>query len=243
MGLDQQDLFHYNYDDKDISGSFREPLVGGTPVKGRRRGSILCASEVVPEVLPQTSMMSQGILDSSEELNKQVHEYLFSEPQDWPGKVHWVHAHRPTKGMVLALGQQHHLRIHAQGVLSRLEATHPQHNFSSAEASVKSGSMGWFLLTFPGVVLDPLARESLQNFKKWETAAKAQARRNAEVDEPPPVHVGIVSYPAALVWTGPNAHDTVISVSGDAEYMGKWTNEVHSTSVTRRLYSIFCCQR
>jgi hypothetical protein len=98
-------------------------------------------------------------------------------------------------------------------------------------------------MTFPAVVLDHQAQKSLKDFKEWEKSATAQARRKGVVEEPPPVHVGVVTYPAALVWSAPNGHDTVISVSGDAEYMGKWTNEITSSSFSSWLYSLPCCKR
>jgi len=220
-GLDEQNLYHYDYDHETISGSFVSPQSGEAMTK-------------------QQSITAQDTYGSSEELTDKTHEYLFSNPQDWPGNVHWVHAHKPTRSMVLALGQQHRLRIHAQGLLCRLQAVYPQHNFHHALQG--SGSTDWFLMTFPAVVLDGPAQQSLDNFKKWKARRK---KMDNFKEEPPPVHVGVVSYPAALLWTAPGGHDTVLSVTGDAEYVGKWTNSVAPSGkpLASWLHSISCCQR
>jgi len=243
LGMEEQSLYHYDYDSESVSGSFKAPMMGNKGDNVQHASAPLASPRQV-RVRKQKSMLHEEEADGlGDDLDKNYHEYLLSNPQQWPGDVHWVHAHRPSKMLVLALGQQHHLRIHAQGLLCRLTAVHPQHNFGHARQG--SGSPDWFLMTFPAVVLDHLARQSLQNFKKWQKAAVAKARQSQEVDdEPPPVYVGVISYPAALVWSAPKAHDTVLSMTGDAEYIGKWSNFVPPSeqTVQSRLVGS-CCPR
>eukprot|EP00419_Tripos_fusus_P043570 CAMPEP_0172830054 /NCGR_PEP_ID=MMETSP1075-20121228/21970_1 /TAXON_ID=2916 /ORGANISM="Ceratium fusus, Strain PA161109" /LENGTH=678 /DNA_ID=CAMNT_0013672283 /DNA_START=70 /DNA_END=2102 /DNA_ORIENTATION=+ len=243
LGIGEQNIYQYDYNNEEVfpGKSFVRPEIDGREVSSRRlstreRGP---DAEAKPRVRKQQSMMAKFYLDSDDELDRRFHEYLFSNPHDWPGQVHWVHAHKPSQKMVLALGQQHHLRIHAQGVLCRLQAVHPQHNFGSARLA----QLDWYLMTFPAVVLDELAKRSLENYKNWQNTAMARARLHQEVDdEPPPVHVGVVTFAVALLWTAPGRHNTVISMSGDAEYHGKWTNDVESTGPASLLRKM-CCQR
>lgn len=229
-GAPQEGLYHYDYTAGTIGGSF--VASAGTEVRFRRGAGW----RSVPVVARQKALGSS------------VDEYLFTEPARWPDGVHWVHAHRPGKELLLALGQLHELHIHDQGTLCRLKGARPQHNFhhGNRPKSRPCGSPRWHLLLFPAVTLDGAARRSLEQNRAWR-ASKAKAGQTREDVLPPPVEIGVVHQNLAVLWSGEQSGGTVFTVAGKAEYIGRWSSATPHHRQARALESVLaaccCCRR
>jgi len=203
-------LYCYDYSDRVLSGSF-------VPSRAKKMRFGLGGWHTVSTVEKQKVAGEHGSLA----------EYFFSDPSTWPGRVHWVHAHEPGLLVLLALGQQHRLRSHIQGISCRLRGALPQLDVAQhSEELDKLGSMFWSSAVFPFFHLDQGATDALQTYKEWfhqrSKEAKAGSLSTARgTTLPPVVNLGVLHRNLAVFWTGLK-DSTVISVATEPLYLGKW---------------------
>jgi len=127
---------------------------------------------------------------------------------------------------------------------------HPQHNFGHQAPrepgeTVVNSSPDWFLIVFPAATLDQSSQRSLQRHRRWFNQKANEARLGQVVDQlvPPPVDIGVVTQNMALLWSGEDGSNTVISVASAAEYLGKWTNATDQPDEAVETASTICCCR
>jgi len=229
----QDRLYHYSYSGETITGSF-VPSSTTEPRFGKRGWYKVAVVE---------RQKTCGECGSTA-------EYVFSDQGLWEGHTHWVHAHEPELRILLALGQQHQLRSHIQGLLCRLQGASPQLDISEAKSldDTATANQGpcWSALVFPSFHLDGAACRSLQRYRAWlaQKSAEAKLGKTSGTLVPPCVSVGVVHQNLAVLWTGAEER-TVISVSTEAAYLGRWNSAEprHTKSMASLLARCWCCHR
>jgi len=170
---------------------------------------------------------------------QRITEFLFDSPhslhnQD-TGKVQWVHVHQPNTSLVLALGQQFHLRLSVMGILCRINEVPPQMNHCAERKGW--GSSAWSSVVFPCVFLDKRSKKHLLLHRAWCKAQEQQAREDSsnantrrraaafkekrrrtkkigdydDDDEEPHLFVGVVKVTQVLLWSGTSSSSSAES--------------------------------
>lgn len=225
----QDRLYHYSYSGDDITGSF-------------------VASSRTEQRFGQGGWHKVAVVERQKTCGEcgSIAEYVFSDPSSWQGRIHWVHAHQPELRVLLALGQQHQLRSHIQGILCRLKGASPQLDLASGIPASLRGRPNWCSVVFPAFHIDEAARRSLQRYRAWfaQQTREAKLGRASGKHVPPCVSVAVVHQNLAVLWTGAE-ESTVVSVSTEAAYLGRWNSAEpqHTKSMESLLSRCWCCHR
>jgi Mg2+ and Co2+ transporter CorA len=112
---------------------------------------------------------------------KETNEPKTNEPET---KVHWLHIHHPTKLLVLALGQQFHLRLSVMGMLCRINDIPPQIDLATDKSrggrtASRGGTSNWSAIVLPSYTLDRQSRMSLDTYRAWKAWREESAQEAA----------------------------------------------------------------
>lgn len=204
-------VYVYDYDDNVITGSFAPSTRKQSRFKGDRWVDDLVVAPQVPCGQPGSGFGS-------------IDEFLVSDPWVRNGQVRWVHAVRPCLECLLALGQQYHLRVHAQCLLSRLTGAQPQ-------VEVSKECRDWSSVVFPAAYVERSSKKSFDRYQAWyyQTAneAKVSGYFGKRLDREkklamPGMKLGIVQMNLMVMWSR-KEDSTVLSVASEPKYIAKWS--------------------
>jgi len=205
-------LLYYDYDEQSISGSF-------VPSRSTRQVWYGGNAYVVPNVEKQIEMgETPNVYNFA--------EYIFENKFERVGRVHWLHAHRACKEVILALGQFYRMPAHIQSMVCSLSTAESQMKVHDKDANEQDGLYTWSSVIVPAVYLESESQRSMQRYDAW---FKEFGKNDLGDNSPPPrVKLGAIVMKFALLWSNLEAN-TLVSVSSEPVYLGKWLTDRHTS--------------